>query len=141
MPYINGNPVKYTHIRIANKEHFIRSLSAVVDDKMNEYLNNFTTQATQAFANGLKNRLLRNAEPKDENSQRLVQNIADSIRAEILGHRSYIKVPIDDQNLALYLEYGTGLAGFENPHQEFCVFCRFRAFLHPRTLTLLYHRF
>lgn len=91
----------------------------------NEKVSEVSEQVAESARNKAVELLYANATPKDENSRMLLGDVADRIVIEESytrsGEKGYFIGIIDENDLdglPMYLEYGTGKMGAEDPHEE-----------------------
>lgn len=94
-----------------------------INTRLNKYGGDLVDELADSTAEGVKTRFSKRAEPKDGTSQALLNEIVYSVHTEKdeSGEGKFknrVKVPLDRQHLVLYLEYGTGIKGENDPHPE-----------------------
>lgn len=99
-------------------EKFRKNLASVIDDRSRRICKETTKDIAQLFVDRASKRLLRKATPADSSSMAKVQAIADSMVASQTNVGSVATIPIDKDNLVMYLEYGTGLVGSVMPNPD-----------------------
>lgn len=111
---------------------FRRSLETLVNERALRLGNELSKNIAINFVETARETLRKNSEPLDSVSSARIQQISDSIHYEedtrvlygssnknrIVAGGYVVRVPIDREGLALFLEYGTGLAGENDRHAE-----------------------
>jgi hypothetical protein len=88
--------------------------------KARKFENEIAKRICECFVERARQRLLLYSNPKDGVSQAAIAQIVDSITVRTLpdGRGYTVLIPRDEEGLFMYLEYGTGLLGEENGHEE-----------------------
>lgn len=97
---------------------FISQVESFVQDKVQELEKDISSEIAKAIQAGAKNKLINRATPKDSTSSSLLLDVSDNILVSEDDYGHYVTVGQDDEGLALFLEYGTGLVGREDPHPD-----------------------
>ena len=111
---------------------FRRQIVAVVNERANRIANRVSAKVVETFAERAKQRIEKAAQDFTPESASIINSLKDNIYVEkedlssvnkITGktkERVYASVRIkrDPQNLLMFLEYGTGMAGSYNEHPE-----------------------
>ena len=98
---------------------FEKQLRDYVREKSKLFAVDLSADIAEAFVSKAKNKLLKDATPKDSSSQQMVNSLADSIHIEQnKSGKIFVVVPRDPEGLNMYLEYGTGLKGESNPNPD-----------------------
>ena len=105
-----------------------RQIEAIVSEKANRIANEMSSKIVDVFVNRAKARLDRFADDESMNgeSASIVRGLKDNIYTEgwsiPVGDKvkvyNIVRVKRDPQNLLMFLEYGTGVAGFYDNHPE-----------------------
>lgn len=94
-----------------------KGLERSIDFRTQDICRKASAGIAQTFAEVSTKRLVEGATPLDSASSSKVNNIANSITHFQEGNRAVAFVPIDEEGLTLFLEYGTGLVG-ENSNNK-----------------------
>ena len=96
-----------------------RRVYYLLDEKARQFEDEIGERLCKCFVKRARERLLRDATPKDEQSMQQLSALANSIDYRKLNNGAYsVKIPADEEGLFLYLEYGTGIMGEQFPHPE-----------------------
>lgn len=94
-------------------------LRNVVKDMAKPFLVDLSKDIAEAFVAKARERLLMDSTPKNSLSKKKVKSLAKSIYIKGNGKgKTTIVIPRDTEGLNMYLEYGTGLKGEENPNPD-----------------------
>jgi len=116
----------------ASLKKFRRDLEQKVNERMLRLSKDLNEDLANAFVESSRTILKNNSSPKDSQSANMIQIISDSITYEENERTLYnsnqnkefkttgyvVRVPIDKNGLVMFLEYGTGLEGKNNRHEE-----------------------
>lgn len=91
-------------------DNFIRS-------NLKKISKSLTNNMVDAFIKRARMNLILNTN-HDSNSSNLVNTVANNIVKVKKKKYTYVKIKPDYEGLYMFLEYGTGLVGKENPHPE-----------------------
>lgn len=91
-----------------------RSLERTVDYRAQEICRKASENIAMTFSEVASKRLKEGATPFDAISRAKVDSIANSFVEYQTGKTVIVSLPIDQDGLALFLEYGTGLLGEQN---------------------------
>lgn len=85
--------------------------------KIEPKLKEIEVEVAEAFVNRARRTLISRATPQDTSSYLQVIEVADNIKVkQNKKGQTYITIQQDREGLSMYLEYGTGLMGKNNPH-------------------------
>lgn len=98
-------------------------LSESISRRADTLLFGISEKATEVFVNNLKARIDERATPKDGYSRSLLEEVKNNItaeteRTEIASYTNKIYIKPDREGLVSFLEFGTGLVGYQNPHKQ-----------------------
>ena len=122
---------------------FRKDIEQLINERALQVSKGFSKDVAEAFVVNARRKLIQDSVPSSR-SIGLVDNIANSIVVEDLSSNpsfgskkkptrtiysssknlpyqvtgSVVRVPVDKDKLVLFLEYGTGLSGKDNPHPE-----------------------
>lgn len=100
-------------------DKFRKDFNKVVNKQLNEQAKTITELTASKFVELAQNKLLERATPKDSASQGMVNAIAQGIHYKTgKDGKAKIIIPAGHDNLAMFLEYGTGIMGFANPNPD-----------------------
>lgn len=99
---------------IANVK-FRKKLSAQISRKLNKYSDKIAKKIGDKFVEVCRNDLLEN-----NNSIFAIEEtgIPQSIHLRKLKKGYQVNIPMDEEGLVMFLEYGTGIVGKQDPHEE-----------------------
>lgn len=99
---------------------FKKDLENYINTKTKDFAGNLTTDVAKAVVVGAQKRLVERATPRDNQSKMKVENLAKSIHIGKSddGLSRTVIVPRGDEGLGMFLEYGTGLVGENDKHQQ-----------------------
>ena len=110
--------------RIAEFEASLRKARRRVYQMIGERSRNFGEELSrrlcEVFAYRAQERLIKYSTPKDSQSAMQVRELASTIvaKSSSTGKGYEVSIPVDEEGLLLFLEYGTGLVGEANEHEE-----------------------
>ena len=98
-------------------------LSESISRRADTLLFGISEKATEVFVNNLKVRIDERATPKDGYSRSLLEEVKNNItaeteRTETANYTNKIYIKPDREGLVSFLEFGTGLVGYQNPHKQ-----------------------
>lgn len=92
----------------------------MIGERSRKFGEELSERLCEVFASRARQRLIKYSTPKDSNSSMQIQTLAQTIVAKKsstgLGYE--VSIPVDDEGLLLFLEYGTGLVGENQRHEE-----------------------
>ena len=95
----------------SSMKKFRKSLQTTIDYRAQDICRKASWAVAETFAEVASKRLVEGATPLDSVSRAKVEAIANSITEYQKDETAVASIPIDEEGLALYLEYGTGLIG------------------------------